>query len=407
MNEQMDDSESSNGQQTTAVSLFSEAGTSGDFPVLKAFQQYIDAEQAKARKRMVWLSAFFVTVLVIVVVVFAFIMAAVISRDQKNLSEIATRNQELSDKLLNIALKQQQPAQTASVVVPAQPQPASDVVLKPVLDKLENLATAMNARPQQQESRPADPAATLRPVLEKLENLTSAMAIRPQQQPIMVAPVAPTPQLTQADREAAQLRETLRQLQAEMKADQAKAAKAEKERLHKEEVERHRRRLYPEYYAREDARKKSADAGRAPTPLPPATTAPGTEQPATATKPAPTTSTEGKAAPALPQSTPSSPKAIQSASSSGLTRSERQNSHFEEEDEDLKKLVQQTSGAPEAPSASKQVESKPAALPSPAAEKQLEPKAEETKAPAKAETLHVGAKSGEGVPFVIELPEAK
>ena len=34
--------------QTTAVSIFGEAGASGDFPVLKAFQQYIDAEQAKA-----------------------------------------------------------------------------------------------------------------------------------------------------------------------------------------------------------------------------------------------------------------------------------------------------------------------------------------------------------------------
>ena len=49
---------------TTAVSLFGEGGAgANDFPVLKAFQEYIDAEQAKARKRMVGLTAFFVSLL--------------------------------------------------------------------------------------------------------------------------------------------------------------------------------------------------------------------------------------------------------------------------------------------------------------------------------------------------------
>ena len=36
-----------------AVSVYGQTDGLDDFPVLKAFQQYIDSEQAKARKRMV------------------------------------------------------------------------------------------------------------------------------------------------------------------------------------------------------------------------------------------------------------------------------------------------------------------------------------------------------------------
>ena len=64
-----------------------------DFPVLKAFQEYIEAEQARARKRTLGLSIFFIVLLVVVVVTFAVIMAAVINRDQQSLQAIATRNQ--------------------------------------------------------------------------------------------------------------------------------------------------------------------------------------------------------------------------------------------------------------------------------------------------------------------------
>ena len=41
-----------------AVSVYSQDAMD-DFPVLKAFQQYIDAEQAKAQKRMTTLCIFF------------------------------------------------------------------------------------------------------------------------------------------------------------------------------------------------------------------------------------------------------------------------------------------------------------------------------------------------------------
>ena len=56
------------GENPNAISLFGQATNANDFPVLKAFQEYIDAEQAKARKRMLGLSIFFVVLLVAVVI---------------------------------------------------------------------------------------------------------------------------------------------------------------------------------------------------------------------------------------------------------------------------------------------------------------------------------------------------
>ena len=41
--------------ENTAVSVYDAGNAMDDFPVLKAFQQYIDAEQAKAQKRMLFL----------------------------------------------------------------------------------------------------------------------------------------------------------------------------------------------------------------------------------------------------------------------------------------------------------------------------------------------------------------
>ena len=406
-------------QPTTAVSIFDEAGAAGDFPVLKAFQQYIDAEQAKARKRMIWLSAFFVTLLVIVVVVFSLIMSTIISRDQQNLSAIATRNQELSDKLLDIALKKQEP-----VVIP-QPQqpPASDGALKPVLEKLENLATAM-ARPQQQAPAPSQES-TLKPVLEKLENLATAITSRPQPSPVqqpVVVPVQSAPVYSAAaEQEASRLREDLRKLQEEMQAEKAQALKAEKERKRQEEVERHRRRLYPEYYAREDAR-KAADAAamarRAPAPLP-AEKAPSasTKQPAPAIRPEPEIPARQPTRPAPPKPAVSgvaepSPKPV------AALPKDKPISYFEENDEELKGLVRESAERTGSSKAETKANKTPSAENGTATTNAVAAKAPSTQAVGsgesrgtvstkKPEVLNVGAKEGESIPFLIELPEAK
>ena len=91
----MDINPGNNGETSgTAVSIFGQAQGINDFPVLKAFQEYIDAEQAKARKRMLGLSIFFLVLLAIVVVTFTLIVISVIDR-----------NQSLSDRLLEFAMR--------------------------------------------------------------------------------------------------------------------------------------------------------------------------------------------------------------------------------------------------------------------------------------------------------------
>ena len=217
---------------TNAVSIFGQGGSPNDFPVLKAFQEYIDAEQAKARKRMLGLSIFFIVLLVVIVITFTLVVMSVINR-----------NQSLSDRLLDIALREKSPAQP---VVTVQSPPAP--VVQPVVHSQEE---------------------SLKPVMEEIGKLSAAL-VKAQQQPIPVAqpaPVvvttAPQPvvQPTSESAELARLREELRREKEERKAEQEKA----KEEKRLAEIEAHRRRLYPEYYARQDALET---AGRAPRPLP-------------------------------------------------------------------------------------------------------------------------------------------
>ena len=402
--------------QTTAVSIFGEAGASGDFPVLKAFQQYIDAEQAKARKRMVWLTAFFVTLLIVIVVVFSVIMSAIISRDQQNLSAIAERNQELSNKLLDIALKnREQPPQP----VVQQPQPDT---MKPVLEKLESLATAM-ARPQPQPVQ--QPQDTMKPVLEKLESIATAMA-RPQPvqaaQPVVQPPAVVPPQQqplpTQAELlESLRLQEDMKRLQAELKAEQERQLKAEQERKRQEEVERHRRRLYPEYYAKEDAKKLLAAGTPAPkkiqkgtpAPLPqpsspvvspavalpatqPATKPAAAEQKKPEAKPAKPAAVEQKKSEPKPEKTPVSTRPVKPID----LKSAQPITYFEEDATPSK-----VNAAEGKPPAEKPAAEKPA---TPAPEvKKPEEKQGATKKP---EVLNVGTKDGKDLPFLVE-PEAK
>ena len=207
-----------------AVSIFGSTGNTNDFPVLKAFQEYIDAEQAKARKRMLGLSIFFILLLVVVVVTFTLVMTSVINR-----------NQALSDRLLDIALREKtqaqpvvnvQPPAPQPVVQPVIQQPSQADVLKPVLEKFDKLAEAMVKAQQQQHVPVAAPA----PVV-----VTTAAAPSPAAQP------------SAESAEIARLREELRREIETRKEQEAKA----KEEKRKAEIETHRRRLYPEYYARQ------------------------------------------------------------------------------------------------------------------------------------------------------------
>ena len=217
----------------TAVSVFNQDGAEGDFPVLKAFQQYLDAEQARARKRMLNLAVFFIVLLVIVVVAFAVIMTTALNRDQARLSDIAARNQALSDKLLDIALRER-PAAPQPIAVPAVQPPPSDAALKTVLDQLAGLQAQIAA----------DRAQTAQ---------TVARLQQQSREPAPVALPAPTPR---QDEQLRRQQEVLRQEREKLRR--------EREELRRAQVEQHRRRLYPEYYAQKDKEKEAASNAARP-----------------------------------------------------------------------------------------------------------------------------------------------
>jgi len=210
------------GSSRNAVSIYRAEGPMDDFPVLKAFQQYIDAEQNKARKRMVTLCVFFGAVLCVVIAVFMVM-----------LHDISRRNQLLNDRLVEYAMKDRDRApvvvhQPVAPTVVSAPAPesaatgaATEAALKAMTEALVaiqrqlNERSASEARPAQ-EAQPATPAAE--DDIERRERLA---------------------------------RERIKVERAQIAEERRKLAE-ERERKHQEEVERHRRKLYPEYYAEKE-----------------------------------------------------------------------------------------------------------------------------------------------------------
>ncbi len=186
-----------------SLSILPSEGTTNEFPVLKAFQEYIDAEQAKARKRMLGLSVFFIVLLIVVVVTFVLVLTTVVNR-----------NQALSDRLLDYALKERERAPAVQVVPPPQPQvpaappqPSIQELLKPLLERLERQQAEMKATYEKQRAAEA-----------KAEALEAAR------------------------------NEELRKARQELEKERERA-KRENDR--QAEIERHLRRLYPDYYNRQ------------------------------------------------------------------------------------------------------------------------------------------------------------
>ena len=174
---------------------------SSDFPVLKAFQEYIDAEQAKARKRMLGLSVFFIILLVVVVVTFVLVLTTVVNR-----------NQALSDRLLDYALNERR----REVVVP-----------------------------QQVVQQPQVPAASMqdmmKPLIERFEREQASMKAAYEQQQKEAKALAEARDKARA--------EELEKARIELQRERAKAKKEADAQAAKE---RHLRRLYPDYYSQKD-----------------------------------------------------------------------------------------------------------------------------------------------------------
>jgi len=178
-----------------AVSIFGQNEGMDDFPVLKAFQQYIDAEQEKARKRIVGLGIFFGAILVIVITVFMIL-----------LNGINTRNQALSDRLVEYAMKEADRRQAPAAQSPTQ----DTAALKAMTETLVSIQQKL----QRAEAKP-------------------------------VAVDAEHERKVRADTEKIERAKKLLE-QEKQRLD------AEKERLRQIEIDRQRRKLYPELYEDED-----------------------------------------------------------------------------------------------------------------------------------------------------------
>ena len=242
-----------NQNDSNAISIYGQEGLE-DFPVLKAFQQYIDAEQSKARKRMVMLCVFFGFLMTVMIVVFLFML-----RDAE------AKNQALNDKILEIVIKDRD-RQPVVVQPPMQASnAANDAAIKAMTDTLAALQKQM-----------ADQQAKMIEQQAKLEESRAKMA---EEQLKAVTAAAAKAQEAAASQKATGPSKEQLALQKQIDADTAKLVKArallkaekekieaEKERLRREEIERQRRRLYPEYYEKKAAEEKATAAESKPAP---------------------------------------------------------------------------------------------------------------------------------------------
>jgi len=181
-----------------AVSLYGQNDGVEDFPVLKAFQQYIDAEQEKARKRILWLGIFFGAILIVVIAVFLFLLYS-----------INIRNQTLSDRLFDAMKESVTNRQMPPAVVASPTSPQNEAVLKSMTE-------------------------TLVAIQKKIQDNGETK---------FAAPTAVDPKIIEEQ-------EKIRRVQAALDAEK-KRLDEERERLRQIEIDRQRRKLYPELY--EDA----------------------------------------------------------------------------------------------------------------------------------------------------------
>ena len=191
-----------------AVSVYGNGDALDDFPVLKAFQQYIDAEHAKSRKRLLAMAVFFGTFTLVVVAIFVVLLI-----------NVSNRNQQLNDRLVEFAMKDRA---SGSAVVVQSPAPQDSATVLALTTKLEE----MNRKIAEAQSK-ADKA-----VAEAEAKAKAATAAAEASKP-----KPPTAEELEIQR-----------LKSQLAAEKEKAA-AEKARQREAELEAYRRKHYPELYA--------------------------------------------------------------------------------------------------------------------------------------------------------------
>ena len=199
-----------------AVSVYGSGDALDDFPVLKAFQQYIDAEQAKARKRLLAMGIFFGALTFVVIAIFVIL-----------LMNVTNRNQQLNDRLVEFAMKDRA---AGSAVVVQPPQDTSAILA--LTTKLEEMQRKLSETQSKADKAVAEAEEKAR------QAVTAAEASKPK---------PPTAE----ELEIRRLRTLL--------DEERKKADAERERHRQEELEAYRRKRYPELYGTKAAKDDAID----------------------------------------------------------------------------------------------------------------------------------------------------
>lgn len=211
-------------RQNSQLSIYGNEEALNEFPVLKAFQQYIDAEQAKAHKRVSQLCIFFAALMAIIVSVFVVLLISV-----------SSKNSELSGQMLALMMKERS-AQAAQPVIiqPSQQAQPSNGADERYIREISSLVEKISGKMNMIESSIKDNATNVaqeenraKSLRESLDRQSSALKKREMD-------VAREKQSMESER---------------MKIEQEKALLAkQKEELRQKEIELQRRKLYPELY---------------------------------------------------------------------------------------------------------------------------------------------------------------
>ncbi len=229
MNEYMDnDDMNSNKNPGNIVAVYNNAEGLDDFPVLKAFQQYVDAEQAKAHRRLMSVCAFFTVF--IILLVGAFIAILLTWRHdpsyQLTLNALTQNNNNLQKQLLDQAVLMNEKLLSNIANNPAQANTSTK-------DELQKFKDELKAEMDAKIKSAVDTSSTQRPVAQQ-QNL---------QRP--TSPSSADAALNAREQELARREAAL--------AQEAERIKKNEEKLRQEEerakrIAEHRRKLYPEFF---------------------------------------------------------------------------------------------------------------------------------------------------------------
>ena len=215
-----------------AVSVYGSDSTMDEFPILKAFQEYINAEQAKARKRITALAVFFGVLLIAILAIFMTLLVKSYNDNQhlnNRLVDFMQKERERSDK-------EHSERERAAAEAAARPSRDSAAVIE-LTKKIETLQEKIYNT-----QRKADEAERALVEKEKLMAEKDKQAAEALKKAIEDAkPKGPTPE----EQEIARLKSLL----AAEKRKQAAAV--EKERRRQAELEEYRRKHYPQHYQRQ------------------------------------------------------------------------------------------------------------------------------------------------------------